>query len=157
MKRKGDGAVAGSDLTQDEADALLEMDKYRVDEREHAFPTVGERTEIPLQSRDRRERFLLDLSRGRIDLARVKYQNRARKVVVLARLELNGPSHLNPDGVEVPRPHIHIYREGYADKWAFPLDVDRFADTGDIWRVLDDFMEYCNITQQPNIIRELFA
>ena len=149
--------MAGPDLTQDEADALLAMEKHRVDERGHAFPTAGERAEIPLQSPDRREPFLLDLSRGRIDLAKVTYQNRARKVVILARLDLNGPSHLNPDGAEVPCPHIHIYREGYADKWAFPLDVDRFADTGDIWRVLDDFMGYCNITQPPNIIRELFA
>lgn len=75
---------------------------------------------MPLQSLDKREHFLLDLSRGRIDLQKVKMQNRGRQVVVLVRLYLEGALHRNPDDTEVPAPHLHVYREGYGDKWAVP-------------------------------------
>jgi uncharacterized protein DUF6978 len=47
----------------------------------------GQLLTLPLQSIDKREQFLLDLSRGRIDLVKVKMQNRGRHVVVLVRLE----------------------------------------------------------------------
>jgi hypothetical protein len=36
------------------------------------------------------------------------------------RLDLDGPPHRNPDDEEIPWPHLHVYREGYGDKWASP-------------------------------------
>ena len=71
-------------LTQAEADALLAMEKRRVDEQHWTYPGMGGRIEVPLISSNRREAFLLDVSRGRIDLLCTKYQARARQVVILA-------------------------------------------------------------------------
>lgn len=106
---------------------------------------------------DRREQFLLDLSRGRIDLRKVKTQTRARQIVVLVRLDLGGAPHRNPDGEEIPVPHLHVYREGYGDKWAVPVPAYRFGNLADVWQTLSDFMGYCNITQPPRIQRGLFT
>jgi hypothetical protein len=150
-------AVPDLNLTQTEADALLAMEKHRTDERRWTFPGTGGRIEVPLLSVDKREAFLLDVSRGRIDLLRTKYQSRARHVIILARIDVAGPSHRNPDGGEVPCPHLHLYREGYADKWAVPIPADTFPNAADTWLLLGDFLRFCNITMEPFIDRDLFT
>ncbi len=144
-------------LTQDEADTLIAMDKVRVDNQQYYFPSPGGSVCAPLTSVDKRENFLLDIGRGRINLAKVKYQNRARQVVVLVRLDIEGSPHRNPDGQEVPPPHLHVYREGYGDKWAIPVPVGHFSDIADPFQVMDDFMSYCKVTQPPFIERGLFS
>ncbi len=144
-------------LTQTEADALIAMQKLRADDNQYSFPDLGGGFTAPLISSDKREKFLLDVSRGRIDLAKVKYQNRGRNIVVLVRLDMAGPSHRNPDDQEIPCPHLHIYREGYGAKWAIPLPTGVFTDLNDLSKTLDEFMKHCNITDPPDIIRGLFT
>jgi hypothetical protein len=144
-------------LTQAEAKALIAMEKHRVTNDRHEFPLRGESLTVPLQSPDKREHFLIDLSRGRIDLLKVKMQNRGRQVVVLVRLDLGGAPHRNPDDTEVPSPHLHVYREGYGDKWAFPVPKESFRNTSDLWATLEDFLRFCNVTQPPYIDRGLFT
>ena len=133
------------------------MEKHRTSDDHSGFPMGGESVSLPLQSADGREQFLLDMSRGRIDLRKVKMQNRGRKVVVLVRLDLGGAPHRNPDGEEVGTPHIHVYQEGYGDKWAFPVPRDSFRELTDVWTTLADFLRYCNVTQPPHISRGLFT
>jgi len=149
--------MADLNLTQAEADMLIAMEKHRVNDEQYDFPLSGESQVIPLQSPDKREQFLLDLSRGRIDLIKIKMQNRARQVVVLVRLDVSGSPHRNPDDTDVPCPHLHVYREGYGDKWAVSLPDHQFPRTDDVWGTLEDFLRYCNITQPPNIERGLFT
>ena len=149
--------MADLNLTQAEADALIAMEKHRVNDERHDFPMGGESLVVPLQSSDKREQFLLDLSRGRIDLMKLKMQNRARQVVVLVRLDFGGSPHRNPDDTDVPCPHLHVYREGYGDKWAIAVPVDRFPRTSDMSGTLDDFLHYCNVTLPPYIERGLFT
>ena len=112
---------------------------------------------IPLMSANKRENFILDVSRGKIDLVKGTYQNRSRQVIVLIRLDFGGRPHRNPDGQEIASPHLHLYREGYGDKWAASVPVESFPDTSDLWRLLDDFMRFCNITEPPSIQRGLFT
>jgi extradiol dioxygenase family protein len=133
------------------------MEKHRSTEEHILFPMGGQSLALPLQSIDKREHFILDLSRGRIDLRKVKMQTRGRQVVVLVRLDLGGAPHRNPDDVEIPVPHLHVYREGYGDRWAVPIPAERFRDLGDAWVTLDDFQRFCNITQPPHIERGLFT
>lgn len=149
--------MADIHLTQAEADALIAMEKHRIYEDRSDFPVGGQSLVLPLQSPDKREQFLLDLSRGRIDLLKVKMQTRGRQVVVLVRLDLGGAPHRNPDDEEVPAPHLHMYREGYGDKWAVAVPTDRFTALADLWATLGDFMRFCNITQPPRIERGLFT
>src|SRR5690349_3665382 len=109
------------ELTQSEADALIAMEKHRVNDDAWDYPGLGVSLSIPLVSIDKRENFILDVARGRIDLRKGTYQNRARQTVILVRLDFGGQPHRNPDGVEVSSPHLHVYREGYGDKWAIPV------------------------------------
>ena len=149
--------MADINLTQAEADALIAMEKHRVTEERTDFPMGGESKVLQLQSADKRERFLLDLNRGRINLQKVTMQTRGRQVIVLVRLDLAGAPHRNPDGEDIPAPHLHIYREGYGDKWAIPVPADQFRTTDDVWMAFEDFLEYCNITQPPYVDRGLFT
>ena len=148
--------MAELNLTQAEADALIAMEKHRIGDDRSIFPVPGESLSLPLQSPDKRERFILDLSRGRIDLQKVKMQNRGRQVVVLVRLDLGGATHRNPDDQEIPAPHLHMYREGYGEKWATPVPSECFHAIDDYWETLEDFHQFCNITQPPYIERGLF-
>lgn len=148
--------MADIHLTQAEADALIAMEKHRVNEDRHDFPVAGSLV-VPLQSPDKREQFLLDIKRGRIDLSKATYQNRGRQVIVLVRLDLGGAPHRNPDGEELPCPHLHLYREGYGDKWAIALPSEKFSKTSNLWRTLEDFMRFCSITQPPWIEPGLFT
>ncbi len=77
--------------------------------------------------------------------------------MVLVRIDLAGAPHRNPDGEEIPCPHLHVYREGYADKWAEPLPANIFHDPSDIWRTLSDFFAFCNVSRPPHIERGLFT
>lgn len=147
-----------SDLPQDEADNLLKMEKHVVGDATHNFPEHnGGRMEVKLENKEHKEDFILDVSRGRIDLRKITYQNRARKVVILARLDLVGPPHQNPDGQVIGCPHIHYYREGYGDKWAADLPTDIFTNIDDIHMTLEQFMQHCSIITKPFIPQSLFV
>lgn len=143
-------------LTQNEAEALLQMEKFKADNTPHNFPLQGESLSVELLSADKRERFVLDIQRGRIKLAKVTYQNRAHRTVVLARLDLAGPPHRNPDGQEMPCPHLHLYREGFGDKWAIPIDPQVFRNPDDLWTTYQEFLAFCKVVDSPNIQRGLF-
>jgi uncharacterized protein DUF6978 len=148
--------MADVDLTQAEADALIAMEKHCVDDKEYTFPAPGEQIVIPVTSHDRREQFLLDVTRGRIKLTKATFQNRARQVVVLLRLDIDGPPHRNPDDQEVPCPHLHVYREGYGDKWAVPALAERYDNLADLATTFEQFMGHCNVTKLPRLHRGLF-
>jgi hypothetical protein len=143
--------MAELEIPQIEADSLMAMEKHRANNATYNFPDSDESLTIPLISFDKREDFLLDLSRGKIDLTKVKYQNRARVAIILLRLDLAGAPHRNPDGAEISCPHLHKYREGFGDKWAEPLPANVFSNLNDVQQVLLDFMSYCNVTQPPII------
>ncbi len=149
--------MADANLTQVEADGLIALEKRRIDGNDWNYPDFGGAITIPLVSSDRRESFLLDLRRSRIDLAKGTYQSRGRQVVVLVRLDFGARPHRNPDGEEIGSPHLHLYREGFGDKWAYPPPSDRFAHLDDPWRTLEDFMQFCNVVEPPIIRQGLFT
>jgi hypothetical protein len=148
-------------LTQAEADTLLQMPKAFVD----AAPLDFSRTqplsyERALMSVDRHEEFLFDFERGHRNRARLKYQTRGRKVVILARLDLAGPAHRNPPnslyrpGERLLCPHFHRYAEGFEDRIAYaPADVPGLelrAPANGLF-CLQDFLRYCAVQDLPAI------
>jgi hypothetical protein len=149
--------VADINLTQDEADKLIAMEKCSVDSKEWLFPAPGERVAIALTSLDKRENFTLDVNRAQIRLTKATYLNRARVAIILMRLDLDGAPHRNPDGEEIPCPHLHTYKEGWGDKWAIAAPVDRYANTSDLFSTFEAFMQHCNITDPPKIEKGLFS
>ena len=149
--------MADISLTQADADALLAMEKHRADDTVYDYPGLGGALRIPLQSLDKRELFMLDIWRSQINLTKGKYQNRARGVVPLARLDFSGAPHRNPDDQEIQCPHLHIYREGYGVRWAIPLPARDFTDASDPWMLLIEFMKFVNITVPPDVRKGLFT
>ncbi|MDE2758781.1 MAG: hypothetical protein OXH90_00580 [Paracoccaceae bacterium] len=140
-----------TDLTQAKADALLDKEKRWANSTNLYYPGIGEEVIAPLVSVDKKERFLLDIKKSRHVLLRGTYQNRWRKSVILARLDFGGRPHRNPDGEEIDTPHLHLYREGFGDKWAFPVPFD-ISVPFDLWQTLMNFMRFCNIIEN-RIIR----
>lgn len=153
-------AMADADLTQTEADRLINMDKYPLEANDHryTFPEAdGRRLEIPFTSADRKEDFILNFCRKKVILEKRNHVIRAKKTILLIRLDVDGPPHLNPDGNRLEGTHIHIYREGFGDRWAFPVPEDKFSKLSDPLTTLEDFMRYCNIRVIPFIDRDLLS
>ena len=148
--------MADIDIPQAEAESLMVMEKRCEEDRLWHFPAPGDRLAIPLISTDKRENFLLDITRVRIKLTKATYQNRARSAIILLRLDLDGSPHRNPDGEEISCPHLHIYKEGYGDKWAIPAPVERYPNTGDLFATLFNFMKHCNVVKLPRVQNGLF-
>ncbi|MGB8400731.1 DUF6978 family protein [Bradyrhizobium sp.] len=145
------------ELTQQEADGLLALAKFRVNEQRYQFPNPGDKLIAELCSNDRRETFFLDINRSSVSLSKITYQNRARKIVILARLDVDGAPHRNPDHSEISCPHLHLYREGFGDKWAFAVPVLAFNDLTNRMVTLRDFMKFCNIIEPPHIDSSLLS
>jgi len=136
-------------LPQPEADELLRMAKRF----EHATAVVavppGADETYELAAENGREKFLLDVWRGTFRISKLKLQNRVRTAVVLARLDVHGAPHTNPDLTRIGGTHLHLYREGYEDRWAFPVDPLRFPRLGDTAATFHDFCRYCHVIAPP--------
>jgi len=125
---------------------------------------------IPIVSIDERESFLIDVNRkGRIRLTKCTYQERYRGIIILVRLDIDGQPHTNPEVSSVPLAylvpyngrtiqcaHLHLYVEGYMDRWAIPAPSEKCPRTEDICAILDDFFRYCNVIELPLVQRSLF-
>ena len=133
------------------------MEKHRTGAERWRLPDTGGGIAVPLMSVAGIELFHLDISRSRINLLKGKFQNRARTTIVLARIDIGGAPHRNPNDEEIACPHVHLYREGYGDRWAFQAPPDAFANTSDHWQTPSDFMRYCNVTNPPEFERGLFT
>ena len=149
-------------LSQIEANRLLAMAKVfgpSVNEIEFSLSTPFKRN-YDLLEINGREKFILDLERSSIRTAKLKFQNRARNVFVLARLDINGTPHLNPadahhrPGERLVGTHIHVYCEGFADKVAFlPQDLPAFANVSPANEVdwLVAFLTFSGVHSIPQI------
>ena len=74
-------------LMQQEADALLAMEKHYSGAERFTYPSLGGVLRIPLHSVAMREEFNLDITRGRIELKKNTFQLRAHRAIVLARID----------------------------------------------------------------------
>ena len=136
-------------LTQDEADVLIKIEKKAISSKCYEFPNDNKlKVSIPLTSVDGEYKFDLDISRGSINLSKIKYQNRTLKNTILIRIDICSSPHMNPDGMYVPPTHCHIYKEGYNDRFAYPLpDEFNKINPDDIKKMVTTFLKYCNITE----------
>ena len=111
-----------SGIAQHIADKFLAAYKIKATETNfHLTSTIKKPISIPLIAPTiAGETFSLDVSQKRIVL-KLKCQLRCTTgAVVLARLDFASP-HRNPDGTEVGVPHLHVYREGYGDRFAYEV------------------------------------
>jgi hypothetical protein len=141
-------------LTQNEVDELLRMLKSLSNNGQIPFPLSGGSTTFEARSNSTNEKFLIDVNRKGQITFRCTYQTRFKKSNILLRIDLQGPSHTNPDMTKVPVPHIHIWKEGFEDRWAYPLTEHINTDPTNLVQVLVDFLEYNNINEIPQVIEQ---
>jgi hypothetical protein len=149
-----------SGLTDDDIEALIGLEKHADIKDKYVFPEFAEAICIDLLSNDKREKFILDINRkGHIVLNKITYQIRAKVIYPLLRLDMGGAPHTNPDGAKIGLPHLHIYKEGYGDTWAYnPVDIfgEKYNNSDKLLDILNVFMEHCNITIKPEFEENLF-
>jgi hypothetical protein len=140
-------------LSQDEADEMLAMQK-RFRSSQLISLDVGVRIARdldPVALIEPSPRLMLDIQRATIRLSKIKYQHRGARTVVLARLDVSGSPHTNPDQVEISGTHLHLFREGFEDKWASELVLSEWTDLTDKELTLRDFCKRFNIDQLPPV------
>lgn len=147
--------MPGNELSERELQYLLNLEKSCKQAKKYSFPAYGGKITVDLRSADKKEDFTLDIWWSSINLSRTNFQNRARRTLVLLRLDINSAPHKNPDGQAVGRTHLHIYKPGYGDKYAYPLP-EEFDGCGNPRDLFDKFMDYCHITGKPVFEEDLF-
>ena len=157
-------------LEQQEAERLMRMDKIVAEDTQYVFPAPREQLRIPLVSVNGQERFVLDINRGKRRSFKCTYQERYSVVTVLVRLDMNPSRHVNPyvllppagfenyNGTQFDDAHIHLYVEGWGDKWAIPANLEGFTDPADMSELTENltrFLAYCNIVGMLDIVEAL--
>lgn len=130
-------------LSTGQALKFLQAPKRFENASHYAFP-VERKVSRRLIAADVREVFVLDVRRRAIEFGKYTFQNRVRTTIALARLDIGGARHRNPDGEYVDCPHLHIYREGYGDKWAYALP-QAFAGCTSPEDYFFAFLDWCNV------------
>jgi len=137
-------------ITQDEFKILLGYKKkFKTDDLIDLYTPRWERDIVSIESGDT---FILNYHHGIINFEKYTFNNR-HPFIVLLRFDSMG-THTNPDGdgKSFRGPHVHIYREGFGDKIAFPVS-EIGLDENNLKReaVLPVFLRYCNIQSHPPI------
>lgn len=138
-------------LKQNEIDNLLNMLKMLETKGMFIFPSVGESSKVDITSLDGKDKFVVDINRkGKIKLSKCTFQERYTKDVILLRIDIDGPPHTNPDGKVIRSNHIHICKEGFDVRWAYPL-TGQITDAKDLIKALIEFLEYCKVQNTSEI------
>lgn len=119
---------------------------------------------IEYEAKSSHNTFIIDINRrGRRDYLTLQMRHGIMKNKILIRLDLTGPSHTNPKGdfplagEKIPCPHMHIAKEGYDDRIAYPLEhkyVKMFfskEELKDFTLITKKFLKYINIANTNNI------
>ena len=143
-------------ITQAEYEVLMKLDKEFED-----LTTPIQLGPAPikwtrqLNSLQSKETFLIDFYKGRIELTKYTFNKRFHQTIILLRYDNEG-RHTNPDGKQLSGPHVHFYREGYNDKFAFPVSEIGITSSDTIENVLNKFLQFCNVKKIPSIEIPMF-
>ncbi|MGL4941667.1 MAG: DUF6978 family protein [Thermoguttaceae bacterium] len=142
-------------LSQVDADRLLAMEKHYLEKTVFDFPDRYSR--IPLFSEDKSEEFYFDINRSGIKTTEITFNHRARQVIVLTRLDIDGAPHTNPDGEQLSGSHLHLYREDYQDRYAVELPPEFVRHSGDMLKLFGEMLMFCNVVTKPQTHLMLFV
>lgn len=134
-------------LTDKDFQSLIKMIKQiRTKENTIPFPQPGKHLKIEVEDENRNENFIIDVNRKGASLKITKCTFQTRHLIPIIRIDIDGPPHPNPDGTIIPCPHIHLYKEGYNLRIAYPLEKEMIADTNNLLEILIRFLEYNSIS-----------
>ena len=150
---------------------LIKVPKYAEDDRVELSDHFSR--SVNLNSQYGKRTFILDVTKRRLEL-KYTMQTRYGTATPLIRLDVN-TSHINPAadyhvGDDDPfsgihdscigrkfdhEPHLHVYRPGFGDRWAYPV-AGVFDNTRNMGDTLLDFLGYCNIQGVAEMQEALF-
>lgn len=139
-------------LTQEEADELLEMLKKCV-QQSFSLPKKGEKDDLEIQGiNDRSKFFIISVNRANKTANKVSFTARYKKGDVrLLRLDVAPTApHRNLEefgGEKIVGTHLHIYKEGFEDKYAIPFDID----DPDLYKYFLIFLDEFNVVERCKI------
>ena len=137
-------------LTQKEADMLISMLKESIEKNIEIPISKANRTEFDVVEKiNKNEEFIINIARKGINSQAMTYQARyPRTGEILLRLDINPSTfHRNPDGEKIEGNHLHVFTEGFGEKYAFPFDVK----DKNFHEVCMEFFEEFNLVDKPNI------
>lgn len=143
-------------MTQDEYDYLMLQEKTFEDKN-----TIIEISPAPIKwtkeikCKTSNNKFLLDFYRGSFELAKFTANKRFRQTIVMLRYD-NGGRHTNPDGEVFEGPHVHLYKEGYGDKFAFPVSKIKINESDSMETRFKKILHFCNIIDCPYLEVPMF-
>jgi hypothetical protein len=152
----GRNAKKNMSITQSDFDTLIKEEKVFSDLINPLIlspPPINWTREI--KATNSKNIYLLDFYRGSFELSRYTYNKRYRQSIILLRYD-NGGRHTNPDGVSFDGPHVHIFREGYNDKFAFPVSELNINETNSIDEVVTKLLLFCNVIKIPSVEIPMF-
>lgn len=86
------------------------------------FPALHNTIKLNGLGQRTRYEYIVDVNRKYCSLNRITYHQRVFTNVTLLRLDIDTKPHRNPDGQKISGTHLHVYREGYGDSWAYELN-----------------------------------
>jgi hypothetical protein len=126
-------------LTQIQAQTLIEALKEAVRKTPFTWEANTRYDEPLIAIEQDGVEFILTLNRNPFEI-RLHLRTRMDNIG-LCRIDA-APYHSNPDGTELRNtPHMHVYREGYGDKWAEPID---WYNADDPQATLERFLDEIN-------------
>lgn len=137
-------------ITQQEFDYLMQLKKQFQEKNELLLGPAPHKWSRDIISTTSTEIFILDFYRGSIEIKKYTFHKRYKTCIPLVRFDSWG-RHTNPDQQKFVGPHIHIYKEGYDDKFAYSVDVIGINDQNSMEDVLVKFLKYCNVENIPPI------
>lgn len=139
-----------SELSQSEFDYLMNQEKRFEDESTILLGPAPLQWSKKIQSTSTKDTFSLDFYRGTFRLEKYTYNHRFKQTTVLMRFDSYG-EHSNPDGERISGHHVHIYKEGFGDKFAYPASNYGIESSDTIEVVMQKILVYCNIKIIPPI------
>lgn len=131
-------------ISEKESEYLLSLEKAFKEPDQIIFTEEWSRE---IESIDWKELFIMDYKKGRIDVSKYTLNHRYRTAITLFRIDMNW-AHRNPDWKFIRESHIHVYREWYDIKWAYPLSKFWFKQSDDINIIFEQVLKYLNIRRR---------
>jgi hypothetical protein len=132
------------DLSQAEFDFLMGLEKEFEDKSTIVLGPPPLQWSRKLTSTTTNDTFSLDFYRGTFKIQKYTYNHRYKQTLVIFRFDSFGV-HTNPDGGKVTGFHIHVYKEGFGDKFAYPASDFGIEETDSMVVILQKFLVYCKV------------
>ncbi len=141
-------------INQETADYLLNLEKKFKNTTKIDIWAPWDKWTEEIISKDEKELFLLDYNHKKIEFKNYTINNRYRTTIILFRIDI-GWRHINPDWKILNESHVHLYKEWFWDKWAYPISKFNISKDDDITEVFSKVLDFLHIEKlnaiQPNL------